>query len=59
MSLHLSILEVIMRRDGLSKEEAQDMIDDAKSMVEAGADPEELCYTEFGLEPDYMWDLMP
>ena len=53
-----SILEVLMRRDELSREEAQDMIDEAKELVRNGANPESICRTEFGLEPDYMWDLL-
>jgi hypothetical protein len=53
-----SILEVLMRRDGLSKEEAQEWIDEAKQMVADGDDPEEVVHYEFGLEPDYIWDLM-
>jgi len=53
-----SILEVLMRRDGLSKEEAQERIDEAKQMVADGDDPEEVVHYEFGLEPDYIWDLM-
>ena len=53
-----SILEVLMRRDGLSKEEAQERIDEAKQMVADGDDPEEVVHYEFGLEPDYIWDIM-
>jgi hypothetical protein len=53
-----SILEVLMRRDGLSKEEAQEWIDEAKQMVADGDNPEEVVHYEFGLEPDYIWDLM-
>lgn len=53
-----SILEVLMRRDEMSREEAQDMIDEAKELVRNGANPESICRTEFGLEPDYMWDLL-
>ena len=53
-----SILEVLMRRDGLSWSEAMDMIQEAKQMVADGDDPEEVVRYEFGLEPDYIWDLM-
>ena len=53
-----SILEVLMRRDGLTKNEAQERIDEAKQMVLNGDDPEEVVHYEFGLEPDYIWDLM-
>lgn len=53
-----SILEVLMRRDGMSKEEALEFIAEAKQMVAEGASPEEVLHYEFGLEPDYMFDLM-
>jgi hypothetical protein len=53
-----SILEVLMRRDGMSKEEALEFIAEAKQMVAEGANPEEVLHYEFGLEPDYMFDLM-
>jgi hypothetical protein len=53
-----SILEVLMRRDGMDKAEALERIEEAKQMVLDGDDPEEVVRYEFGLEPDYIWDLM-
>jgi hypothetical protein len=53
-----SILEVLMRRDGLSWSEAMDMIQEAKQMIQEGSDPEEILHYEFGLEPDYIFDLI-
>lgn len=53
-----SLLEVLMRRDNLTKEEAQDQIKEARARVNAGEDPEEILYEEFGLEPDYIFDLI-
>jgi hypothetical protein len=53
-----SILAVLMERDGLSRDEAQEWIDDVREAVTAGADPEELLHYEFGLEPDYIFDLI-
>jgi hypothetical protein len=53
-----SILEVLMRRDGMDKAEALERIEEAKQMVLDGDDPEEVVHYEFGLEPDYIWDLM-
>jgi len=53
-----SIKKVIMRRDGLTEDEADDLIAEAREMVANGADPEELLYSEFGLEPDYVFDLI-
>ena len=54
-----SLREVLMRRDGLSGEEADELIEEARSMVyEEGRDPEEVLREEFGLEPDYVFDLL-
>ena len=48
------ILPVLMRRDGMGREEAEDLIAEARERVlEYGEDPE-----EFGLEPDYIYDLL-
>lgn len=53
-----SILEVLMRRDGMSRESAQELIDDAKERIADGEDPEEVLMEDFGLEPDYIFDLI-
>jgi hypothetical protein len=58
MQINYSILEVLMRRDGMTEEEAKEYIAEAKQMVAEGASPEEILHYEFGLEPDYMFDLM-
>lgn len=53
-----SLLEVLMERDGLTKEEAQEAIAGARAEIRnGGCDPEEVLY-EFGLEPDYIFDLL-
>lgn len=53
------ILPVLMRRDGMSRAEAQELIDMARERVlEYGEDPEEVLAEEFGLEPDYIFDLL-
>ena len=49
---------VIMRRDGLSEEEADDEIAAAKEAVAEGEDPEQVLENYFGLEPDYVFDLL-
>jgi hypothetical protein len=53
-----SIKKVIMRRDGLTEAEAEAMIAEARALVLSGDDPEEILYSEFGLEPDYVFDLL-
>lgn len=53
-----TIKEVLMRRDGMLEEEAKDAIRDARARVAEGDDPEEVLEEEFGLEPDYLWELL-
>ena len=53
-----TIKQVLMRRDGLSADEADELIEYAKELVADGEDPEEVCYDEFGLEPDYVFELL-
>lgn len=48
----------IMKRDGLTSGEADDMITYAKFRVEEGDDLEEVLQEEFGLEADYAFDLI-
>lgn len=50
--------QILVRRDGLTRTEARDAINDAKRRVLEGEDPEEVLAEEFGLEPDYIWELM-
>lgn len=50
--------QIIMRRDELTSEEADKQIADAQELVLAGHDPEEVLSEEFGLEPDYVFDLL-
>jgi hypothetical protein len=53
-----SLKAVLMRRDNLSASEAQELIDEARSRVLDGEDPEDILYEDFGLEPDYVFDLL-
>lgn len=53
-----SIKQVLMTRDGMSAEEAQELINEARQRVDAGEDPEEILHEEFCLEPDYIFDLL-
>ena len=50
--------EVLMRRDGLTEVEAEEEIREAAAEVAEGADPEEVLAYSFGLEPDYVLDLL-
>ena len=53
-----TIKQVLMRRDGLSADEADELIEYAKECIADGEDPEEVCLEEFGLEPDYALELL-
>ena len=47
-----------MERDNMSSREADNAIEDAKQRVFEGEDPEDVLAEEFGLEPDYIFDLL-
>ena len=57
-----TLKEVLMHRDGLSSEEADQQIAEAREnlyqRLEEGEMPFDICEDEFGLEPDYLEDLI-
>lgn len=57
-----SLKETIMKRDNLSEKEADDLIKRARNDLygrfEHGEQPDDICSEWFGLEPDYIMDLM-
>jgi hypothetical protein len=53
-----SIITLLMERDDLTLEEAREALEEAAREVRAGADPEEVLEYNFGLEPDYLFDLL-
>lgn len=58
MSQGNAIINILMRRDGLSLEEAYERLVEARERLADGDDPEEILHEEFGLEPDYLFDLL-
>ena len=52
------IVRILMKRDGMERDEADDLLRDARAAVEDGEDPEEILADWFGLEPDYVFDLL-
>jgi hypothetical protein len=58
MSDNCRIVPILMQRDGISQAEAEELVDDAKQRVLAGEDPEEILLEDFGLEPDFLFDLI-
>lgn len=53
-----TIKQIMMRRDGLTAEYAQELIDEAREAVADGEDPEQILEEYFGLEPDYIFELL-
>ena len=53
------IVAVLMHRDGMSRKEAEDMLKRVREEFDPLTDdPEEVLAYEFGLEPDYIFDLL-
>ena len=53
------LVHILMNRDGLDQTEAQEWVDEARERVLFhGENPEEILHDEFGLEPDYIFDLL-
>ena len=59
-----SITEVLMKRDGLSEEDAKREVDDFKADIEDSImsgnleDIEDALMYDLGLEPDYLMDIL-
>ncbi len=60
-----TIKNVLMNRDGMTEEEAEALIGEAREVMLGYLDDGdmeaayEICEEYFGLEPDYLMDLMP
>jgi hypothetical protein len=52
------IEQVLIARDGMTAEEAHNLLIEMRDQVAEGMDPEEVLY-DIGLEPDYVFDLLP
>ena len=53
------IEKILMDRDGMTADEAHQALLEAKTAVHIqGEDPEEVLMDHFGLEPDYIFDLL-
>ncbi|CAK7036957.1 MAG: hypothetical protein BACD_00150 [Bacteroides rodentium] len=52
-----AIVEVLMKRDGMTKKEAEQELEQAREEFDANCDDfEEFMADRFGLEPDYIFD---
>ena len=46
----------IKRRDDLTDDDFDEMLEEFKDCLEIGEDPEEALQEVFGIEPDWFWD---
>ena len=53
-----TLKQVLMDRDDLTSEQADLEIENAKQDVRDGENPEDVLMDRFGLEPDYIFDLI-
>ena len=53
-----TLKQVLMRRDEMTEAAADEAVAYAKSLISEGEDPETVLEEEFGLEPDYVFDLL-
>jgi len=53
-----SIASILMRRDGMSRTDAEERVAEARDRVAEGENPEEILLDDFGLEPDYIFELL-
>ena len=55
----MNLKKILIERDGLSDQEANELISNAKLRVLEGENPEEILEYDFGVDPDYVFDIMP
>jgi len=54
-----TLKQVLMRKYGMTAEDVDEWIKAARrAVLEDGEDPEDILQDEFGLEPDYIFDLL-
>lgn len=64
MSNKQHIVDILVRRDGLTKEEAQNLVEDVQRMIDEALEigdsdeVEDILAEELGLEPDYLDDFL-
>ena len=60
MAKNNRVVDILMKRDGLSREEARERVEEVCEML-SDADPweaEDILADELGLEMDYIFDIM-
>ena len=56
----MNLIEILQHRDGLTEQEAKDLILDTKEKLlnSDGFDADEIIMENLGLEPDYLMDIL-
>lgn len=52
------LMKILVERDDLTWSEAEELVEEARQRVRDGEDPEEILREDFGLEPDYIFELL-
>lgn len=52
-----SIVDILVHRDGMLRDDAENELAEMRERVAQGEDPEEVLF-EIGLEPDYIFELL-
>lgn len=53
-----AIVKILVERDRLELQQAINEVEHCKQLVADGVDPEDILYNHFGLEADYIFDLL-
>jgi hypothetical protein len=56
--MNYNIKQVLIKRDGMTSQEADEEIKQLRQKVWDGENPEEILFNELRLEPDYIMDLI-
>lgn len=58
----MGVVDILMKRDGISREEAESMVEEVRQMMEdCNYDPfecDDILRTQLGLEPDYIFEII-
>ena len=60
MSKPNRVVEILMNRDGMTREEAEDRVQEVREMIVCASvlEAEDILIDELGLEMDYIFDLI-
>lgn len=56
----MDVVEILMKRDGLSEEEARELVEETREEI-INSDPfeaDDIMMSNLGLEPDYLFEIL-